>query len=375
MKHLLIWLRLNFSKIRIKYPALLTLSLILALCLAEIGFRFFHNIPFQFENVLKRKLDLFLSTYPAEYDQVLGWIPKRGNYGRSNVWNTQVLIEPNGFRSNGPKTSKLDGSRKVILAVGDSFTFGDQVSDDETWPAYLEAMTGVKVINAGVFGYGVDQIILRTESVFGPLKPTWVILSFIPDDIQRCELSARTCVHKPYFTLTKGLTLHNVPVPLPNPAYRRLGPLRLILGYSSLADFLMMTYFRSYWLSGLSLEQRVHNQGVEVTCALFSRFERFLKTKKVNGLVVIQMPKNLRKNELKKIKAVREYLNQTSLHVLDLHEPLMRLKKSDSRKYKQFFTYHMTPEGNKWVAEQIVVFLGPSLQFGGERGRNERKNH
>jgi hypothetical protein len=38
--------------------------------------------------------------------------------------------------------------------VGDSFTFGDQVSADETWPACLEATLHRGVDNGGVFGYG-----------------------------------------------------------------------------------------------------------------------------------------------------------------------------------------------------------------------------
>ena len=54
-----------------------------------------------------------------------------------------------------------DGS--VILAVGDSFTFGDEVKDDETWPAHLQQLLGRRVLNAGVSGYGFDQIVLRAE--------------------------------------------------------------------------------------------------------------------------------------------------------------------------------------------------------------------
>ena len=43
------------------------------------------------------------------------------------------------------------------MAVGDSFTFGDEVNDGQTWPAQLQQLTGRRVINGGVSGYGFDQ--------------------------------------------------------------------------------------------------------------------------------------------------------------------------------------------------------------------------
>lgn len=52
---------------------------------------------------------------------------------------------------------------KPILAVGDSYTFGDEVSDWETWPAQLQKLSGRRVINGGVFGYGIDQAFLRAR--------------------------------------------------------------------------------------------------------------------------------------------------------------------------------------------------------------------
>ena len=49
-----------------------------------------------------------------------------------------------------------------ILAVGDSFTYGHGVQDDETYPAVLERLLrerghDVRVLNAGVPGYSTDQ--------------------------------------------------------------------------------------------------------------------------------------------------------------------------------------------------------------------------
>lgn len=53
---------------------------------------------------------------------------------------------------------KRSGERR-ILAIGDSFTLGMQVPDDRTFPALLDEALGesVRVMNAGVPGYGTDQ--------------------------------------------------------------------------------------------------------------------------------------------------------------------------------------------------------------------------
>ena len=67
----------------------------------------------------------------------------------------------------------------MILAVGDSFTFGDRVSDHETWPAQLERLTGRQVLNAGVFGYGVDQAYLRAVALLETYDTDLVVLALI----------------------------------------------------------------------------------------------------------------------------------------------------------------------------------------------------
>ena len=99
----------------------------------------------------------------------------------ANIWKTKVTILEDGIRSNGEAAHA--GTGDIILAVGDSFTFGDEVSDDETWPAKLEKISGKRVINGGVFGYGVDQIYLRMRTLARRYKPDIIIFSL--DDIQK----------------------------------------------------------------------------------------------------------------------------------------------------------------------------------------------
>jgi hypothetical protein len=102
------------------------------------------------------------------------------------------------------------------LILGDSFTFGDEVSDNETYSYCLQEMLPhTEVINMGVHGYGHDQmlILLREEGV--KYEPDIVILGFLALDMSRNLLKFRDFA-KPRFALERGeLKLAGTPVPRP----------------------------------------------------------------------------------------------------------------------------------------------------------------
>jgi hypothetical protein len=79
-----------------------------------------------------------------------------------------------------------DSPDAVILVAGDSFTHGDDASDDETYPAALERMVGVPVANLGVPGYGPLQALLKLEGSLDRFPRARVaILSIMHDDGRR----------------------------------------------------------------------------------------------------------------------------------------------------------------------------------------------
>ena len=103
------------------------------------------------------------------------------------------------------------------LVVGNSYAMGEEVSDDQTFPAHLEKMLAKRVLNGGVLGYGLDQMILRAEALVPRFKPDSLVLSFIADDIRRARMRVMWGIPKPYFDIDKGrLALRNVPVPPPS---------------------------------------------------------------------------------------------------------------------------------------------------------------
>lgn len=100
---------------------------------------------------------------------------------RANTYGAPVSVDHYGFRLNGPQGRSLESAAPRLLALGDSFTFGLGVRDEETWPAQLETTlnqaqeTQVEVINAGTISYGVFQEmdLLRTAGL--RVKPSLVV--------------------------------------------------------------------------------------------------------------------------------------------------------------------------------------------------------
>lgn len=161
----------------------------------------------------------------VELDPLLGWIPAAGVDGISYEG---VRIHTNQAHMRGRRDyprERTDATR--IVAVGDSYTFGQCVEDDETWPAVLErVLPDSEVLNLGVMGYGQDQALLRMRRDGLPYAPDVVVFGFHPSNVRRNVLSFRDYA-KPRFRLTdQGLELENVPVPPPS-TYEQLWPPRL----------------------------------------------------------------------------------------------------------------------------------------------------
>jgi lysophospholipase L1-like esterase len=156
----------------IKKSLAIALSVAFACMLAEVGLRAFFPQP----------------TGPVQfaYDPVRGAIPTPGQRGRRvipGVFSYQFTNNSLGLRGPeiGPKTQRR------ILLLGDSFTYGFGVDDDQTFAYRLEKLTGDEVINAGNGGTGTDYALRFYESVGKFLKPDLVVLCFFPNDFQDNE--------------------------------------------------------------------------------------------------------------------------------------------------------------------------------------------
>lgn len=327
----------------------------------EISARLIKGKPVTYlVNFVDARQTLLRSVYPADYDSELGWIPRKGMYGDLNYWGKTITILDNGIRHNGVSAEPRNDT--VVLAVGDSFTFGDQVSDDETWPAQLEKLSRYRILNGGVFGYGLDQTVIRAEKLVALVDPSLLVISFIPEDISRTELSVRSGASKPFFEVVDGnLDLRNVPVPVIKKDIDRLGLFRNVFGYSFLIDGIMRKLgHEAFWYGGGWDTTRVHTEGVQVSCLLMERLSFLARARGLDLLLLAQyLEHEVSGTRPSIMDPVIKCARQYGIAVLDLHKHLGEIWDASPETLGSLYFHqsHMTPAGNYVVAQILCEYF------------------
>jgi len=285
-------------------------------------------------------------------DPTLGYVP-RPNYSAGGV----------SFDADGLRRTDEAPDRGTILAVGDSFTSGDEVDDDQTWPAHLQRLLGRRVLNGGVSGYGLDQIVLRAERIVPQKRPTVLVVSFIADDVLRTEMRRRWSAEKPYFDIEGGaLVLRNVPIQRADPR-TSLDFLERTLGYSFLFDFVMRRLGVLDAWHGDHVRVLPSGMGEKISCLLTHRLADLQRRSGVHVLVVAQYDPFVWQNasfaaeQRRLTKGVLDCSRQQGLEVLDSFDALAANdgKGAPGSLYGQ---WHMNDAGNRLTARLIAGALG-----------------
>src|SRR5579864_6199611 len=151
------------------------------------------------------------------YNPTRGWALAPGVRNMS-VFDGKILnSNSKGLRGTTEYGYARTPGKRRILVLGDSFTFGFEVSDDETFSHYLESsLPSTEVLNLGVPGYGHDQMLLYLKEEGAKYHPDVVLIGFTHLDIYR-NLWSFYVYAKPKFELVSHhLQLTNVPVPEPD---------------------------------------------------------------------------------------------------------------------------------------------------------------
>ena len=128
----------------------------------------------------------YLRSY-IEPSSVLGTrlVPGFDGFGPLDV---AMKVNSQGFRDREHKWEKEPGTFRII-GVGDSFTFGWGIAQEETFLRRLEANLEMKTkeqfetINAGVPGWGLNSYYLFLEHVGKRYAPDVVIVAYYVDDM------------------------------------------------------------------------------------------------------------------------------------------------------------------------------------------------
>ena len=126
-------------------------SLVLALGAGELALRVLYSSPPGLHFAVRP------TTYRLDPELAFSLRP-----GAELVWHTAEFTEQDRINADGFRDEPVPVSGIRILAVGDSFTFGHGVQMEESYPKVLQELlradgTDVRVVNAGVPGYGLDQ--------------------------------------------------------------------------------------------------------------------------------------------------------------------------------------------------------------------------
>lgn len=121
-------------------------------------------------------------------DELLGWRPEPGALGRhaeTGSFDVEYRINENGFKA----TPETGTPRFRIYFFGDSYTFGHGVRNVDTYPNIIADQylnNSIHVLNAGVMGYGIEQMYGYFLQLVADLQPGDIVV-FAPtsQDIKR----------------------------------------------------------------------------------------------------------------------------------------------------------------------------------------------
>jgi hypothetical protein len=157
--------------------------------------------------VTKHRIDRF--------DPELGWTLAPGLAG---VPLNGALVHSNAAGMRGQREYPRErGPGARVVALGDSFTFGQCVGDDETFAARLEQRIAPgEVLNLAVHGYGHDQMLLRLRRDGLPYRPDVVLLGFYNADVERNQLRFRDYAKPRFRVRDRALELETGDIPAPD---------------------------------------------------------------------------------------------------------------------------------------------------------------
>jgi len=365
--------------------SLLFVSFLFCGLVLEVGLRVIHLL--QQEKIKTRFTEVSHSNVDEEkrnnewtffeYDSLLGWKNKAGGEGMFTIPDSKTLVKINakGLRDSEHRYGAHSQFR--ILILGDSFTWGFGVSQEERFSQQLAQWLGdsVEIINAGVSGYGTDQELLAylTEGV--KYQPDLVICAFGLEDIINNNHSVQYTYPKPYFTLEEHrLCLHNVPVPKRKVNWRSRFNI-YIDDWSTDTHSQVQRYPKKQWqrfkhllrtnlLSYQLLVNQYHalvrpdEEADPLTEALLSEFNQRVKSAEAKFLVVMIPYKRLVTEDEEKVTwtALRDFFQRQAIALVDLKPTFQAHWRMGENLFFRIDD-HWSPAGHELAAKVIGDYL------------------
>lgn len=299
-----------------------------------------------------------------EYDPEMGW-KNAANVDTVPKDHGRVRTNSEGMRNDADFPVEPVAGRQRLMIVGDSYSFGFGVSNEETYAYELaRMMPDWDVMNLAVSATGTDQHYLMYERQGEKYKPNIVLLGFYLLDYNRNTYSFRDYAKPMYVPQADGsLTLTHTPVPKPE---------ELIEQYRS-GQKTIGGWHYSYLFAAIGqiLTDRVKRDRSPDSLGrrtLTGIMEKFAKRVKDNGAtpvwVVFPIVDILEKEE-SRYQEISEFsqaeAKRLGMKVLDL-EPVYRDYVAKHPGAKSLWRPveiggHLSADGNKLSAQAIHAFL------------------
>ncbi|MCR8922307.1 GDSL-type esterase/lipase family protein [Dasania sp. GY-MA-18] len=158
-----------------------------------------------------------ISANLLRYHPTLGWTltPNWQGQHQHHDFNASYSTNLLGFR--GELSNFNQAQANSLAIVGDSFSFGLGVNDDQTFSSLINQQVANRVLNLSIPGYSTDQQLLLIKDMAPRLKAQhYVLFFYLGNDYLDIMLSypLQAAQAKPLYTLLQQqLQLTNTPVP------------------------------------------------------------------------------------------------------------------------------------------------------------------
>jgi len=139
----------------------------------------FDTSLYVFLKVIQKKHNIFFEFVVPDSKQIEGYANKYYH----QKWGWDTFEERKGQFGNRKGRNYPKKESYTLKTFGDSFTYADDVEDNETWEHYIEDGTNWECLNFGVLGYGTDQALLKYKDT--KIKTKYTILAILDENIGR----------------------------------------------------------------------------------------------------------------------------------------------------------------------------------------------
>src|SRR5262249_14017384 len=246
-----------------------------------------------------------------------------------------------------------------VLVVGDSFTFGVQVSNNETWPACLERKLSRGVDNGGGLGYGAAQSLLRASLKLDKKNYSYLVFSVLVGvDFARDRLSYRYGLLSPAVVQTNnGIEWSALSDPNRSGTHYNPSKLNRLIAYlyerSMLVAAVVKRTMPQIDFSGDRLDLE-HPNAADGDAIIQWTLEKFSRLKIDEKILLLQYFENLADSKvLKEREKILRIAKGLSLKIIDTIDVLTRYDPQKLWMPGGRLGGHHTSYGNEVVCEYL----------------------